>query len=143
MSPASGVPRHERGSIPIEFALGIGVLMLPVAVLVLIFPNWAERQSMARVAAQESAREAAIAPDWDSGAAAASEVAAQIAANHGLAAEDLQEIRLSGSLSRGGSVTATVTVRVPVIVVPGLAPAGGFSWTASHTEPVDRYRSFG
>jgi len=71
VSPASGVPRHERGSIPIEFALGIGVLMLPVAVLVLIFPNWAERQSMARVAAQESAREAAIAPDWDSGAAAA------------------------------------------------------------------------
>jgi hypothetical protein len=129
--------------VAIEFALGVGVLVLPVAALVLVLPGWAERQSMARVAAAEAARTVVVASDWATGIAAGGEVAAEVAANHGLAPGDLEAVRFSGSLVRGDTVTAAVTVRVPLTVVPGLAAAGGFSVTASHSEPVDRYRSLG
>lgn len=131
----------ERGAVPVEFALGAGLLVLPIAALVTVFPTWSERQSMARVAAQEAARTVVLADDWTEGTGAGGALATQIAVNHGLAAGDLAVV-FAGALDRGGAVTTTVTVPIPGITIPGIGEAGGFSWSVTHTERVDDYRSF-
>lgn len=140
--PAGVVARAapERGAVAVEFALAVGLLLLPVAVLVLTFPTWAEHQSMARLAAQEAARAVVLAPDPAGGHAEGVAVAQRIAANHGLAGR-ITGVAYEGAAVRGGAVSAVVTVRVPVPDLGSLAPLPDLTWTARHTEPVDPYRS--
>jgi len=130
----------EDGSVPIEFALGIGLLLLPVAVGVLTFPTWVERQSLARLAAQEAARTVVLAADPAAGYQAGTALAQRIAANHG-APDAITAVTYDGAPIRRGSITATVTVAIPL---PGLPPFDllpALAWTTSHTEPIDPYRS--
>lgn len=130
----------EQGTVAVEFALSVGLLLLPVAVLVLTFPTWAEHQSMARLAAQEAARAAVLAPDPATGQTAGVALAQRIAANHGLPGR-ITDVAYEGAAVRGGTVTAVVTIRIPV---PGLGPLAALpdlAWTTRHTEPVDPYRS--
>ncbi len=61
----------ESGFVATEFAFGVAVLVLPVALLVLTFPRWSERQVTARVVAREVARRAARDGVCDAGAARA------------------------------------------------------------------------
>lgn len=137
-SPPGG---GERGSVPIEFALATGLLLLPVAVLVLTFPTWVERQSMARLAAQEAARTVAVASDPVTAAAAGHDLAELIASNHG-APGAITSVAYEGAPVRGGSVTAVVTVTVPLPDLPVFGGLPDATWTTRHTEPVDPYRSF-
>lgn len=131
----------QAGSIPIEFALGVGVLVLPVALLVVTLPLWVERQSAARLAAREAARTVVVADDLGRGVAAGRDAAARVAANHGIPSEDF-EVSFAGSLDRGDAVTATLVARFPATAFPGLGDVAAFTWTVRHTEHVDRYRSF-
>lgn len=154
---ASAAPRHaEDGSAPLELALGVGLLLLPVAVLVLSFPTWIERQAMARAAAGEAARAAVLAEHPDGAVAAAEALVAEAARNHGVDPADVTVCLSSAPvgappgactdrphLGRGAAVTAEVTVRLPALTLPGLATAlEATSTTARHTERVDRYRSY-
>lgn len=137
---------HERGAIPVEWALGIGLLVLPVAMLVALFPEWAERQAAARVAAREAARVAALAEDPVSAATVAAAVAREVAANHGLSPEELTvtlDLPLDGdgSIRRDGAVAARAEVQIPLVAVPLAGSAGGWTWAVTHREPLDRYRS--
>lgn len=134
-------PDQERGGVPIEFALGIGLLVLPVALMVLVFPTWTERQSMARLAAQEAARSVVLADDFAAGSAAGTALAQEIAANHDLAGT-IEAVEFSGSLERGATVEATVRVTIPWPAVPFFGSGGGISWSVRHAEQVDAYRSF-
>jgi hypothetical protein len=138
LTNASAEP--EQGSVAVELSLGIGLLVLPMALLVLLLPTWLERQSMARVAAQEAARSVAVAADPQQASAIASEVVTRIAVNHGLPADAIT-VRISGGLGRGQVVTATVTVDMPATSFPGLTEVGGFSYTTAHREVIDPYRS--
>jgi Flp pilus assembly protein TadG len=131
----------ESGAVAVEFALGVGLLLLPVAILVLVLPTWVEHQSMARVAAQEAARTVALAGDHTAGVEAGTAAARAVAANHGLA-DSLAEIGFEGHLERGGTITASVTVTIPVVDLPLVGQSGGFNVTVRHREPVDQYRSF-
>ena len=45
-----GVRRSERGFVAIEFALAVGLLLLPVVMLVAALPSWVEREHAATVA---------------------------------------------------------------------------------------------
>jgi hypothetical protein len=130
--------RGQRGSVPIEFALGVGVLVLPVALLVLTLPGWVERQMVARLAAQQAARLVVLEGEAD--VAAVARLVDGIAANHGVPAGDVA-VEVAPSPAPGAVVTAAVTVRVPVAVVPGFGPAGGFTLRAAHSVRVDDYRS--
>lgn len=132
--------RREAGGVPVEFALGVGVLVLPVALLVLTLPTWVERQSAARLAAREAARTVVVADSLAAGIAAGHDAAARVATNHGIDPADLP-VTFAGSLARGGTVTATVDARFPATAFPGLGAAGAFSVTITHTEHVDAYRS--
>lgn len=135
--------RDEGGYVAAELALGIGLLVFPVAMLVLTLPTWSERQSSARAIAREAARTVAIGGECDTGAAR--RVAATMASNTGLrgGAIDVSLDCPDGQrLPRGGEVTASVTVSMPAVDIPGIAEVGAWSWTARHSEPVDQYRSF-
>ena len=134
---------RERGFVAGELALGIGLLLVPVALLVLTLPTWSERQTTARSIAREVARGVAVAGTCDR--ARALDLGHNMARNLGSPPGDI-DVQLdcaSGArLPRGGNVRASVTVAVPAVALPGIGSVGAWSWTAHHSEPVDQYRSF-
>jgi len=134
--------RREAGFVATEFALGVAVLVLPVALLVLTFPRWSERQVTARVIGREVARRAAREGVCDRDAARA--LGATMARNLGVAPADVSvDLRCAGGvgLAPGTDVEAAVTISMPAVQVPGVGAVGAWSWTARHREPVDRYAS--
>jgi hypothetical protein len=134
----------DGGYVAAEFTMGVCVILLPVTMIVLALPVWSERQAMAQRAANESAREMALAASSASGLAAAERVVAEVAANYGIARNDVRGPNLSagGGLAGGSTVVSQVTVRMPVMVIPLIGRVGSWSWTAVHAERVDDYRSF-
>jgi len=132
----------EGGYVAAELALGIGLLVFPVALLVLTLPTWSERQTTARSIAREVSRVVAVAGVCDRGRAV--DTGNDMARNLGLSPSDV-DVQLDcaprGRLPRGGSVRASVTVAVPAVTFPGIGSIGAWSWTAHHSEPVDQYRS--
>lgn len=144
--PASfgrGGVRRDDGYAALELALGVGLIVFPVALLVITLPTWSERQSVAREAAQEAARAVVVADSADAGWHEAEEVVARVALGYGLDPGDLVLRRPADpSLQPGQAVTAEVVVRIPATVFPGLGSVGSLHWTARHTEVVDLYRGF-
>jgi hypothetical protein len=148
---------REAGHAAVELALAVGLLLLPVAILVLSFPTWIERQSMARSAAREVARIVVLSPDPVQGAATAAHRLADIAHNHGVdpagvtlcyavhAVTEAAPSTCTGlvRVARGEAVTAYVTVPLPALEFPGLPiRLTERSFTVTHTERVDLYRSW-
>jgi hypothetical protein len=134
---------RERGYVAAELALGIGLLVFPVALLVLTLPTWSERQTTARSIAREVSRVVAVAGVCDR--QRATKTGNDMARNLGLAPGDIAvalDCPVGARLPRGGSVRASVTVSVPAVDIPGIGGVGAWSWTAHHSEPVDQYRSF-
>ncbi|NOY54703.1 MAG: hypothetical protein GXP34_01825 [Actinobacteria bacterium] len=127
----------DRGSAPLELAAAVGLLLIPAVLLVLSFAPWVERQMMAREIARNVARTAAATAEFaDTG-----DLVTRAALNYGVDREDVT-VTLGGSVGRGGLVTATVDVRMPAIVIPGVGEFGSVTWTVHHTEQVDPYRSY-
>ena len=133
----------EDGYVAAELALGVGLLVFPVAMLVLTLPTWSERQSAARSIAREAARTVAVAGICDAGVAR--DVGATMSENLGVAGNQVDvalDCAPGQRLRRGGEVTASVTVAMPAVDIPGIGAVGAWSWTTEHREPVDQYRSF-
>ena len=128
-SRRSGRP-PEGGYVAAELALGVGLLVFPIALLVLTLPTWSERQTTARSIAREVSRVVAVAGACDRGRAA--ETGHEMARNLGLSPGDI-DVQLDCApgqrLPRGGHVRASVTVAVPAVTIPGLTVeivGGGF-----------------
>jgi hypothetical protein len=132
--------RSEAGFVAIEFAVGVGLLVIPVALVVLTLPGWSERQATARAVGREVARHAARDGVCDLSAARA--IGASMAVNLGVPSHDLV-VDLAcvdgAELPPGGDVEAEVTVAMPAVQLPGIGAVGAWSWTARHREPIDRY----
>ncbi len=132
--------RNTEGFMLIEFLAGMGFLLLPLAILVMVFPTWAERQSMGRVAAREAARTYVLTGDQ----ARAQAVVDGIAADYGMKPGQYQLTfpDLAPQLARGQTVTAQVNVNVPVTNIPVWnLDTDAFTLTSRHREVVDQYRS--
>ena len=143
-----GGDHRERGSISIEAVFAIGFLLIPAAALMAQLPGWIGTTQAAQAAAFEAARQVVLSDTMDEGLAAASSVASEVIANHGMDAADLLAVDVAadppGGLQRGQEVTVTVTVRGQPILVPGLGEVGNpFAAVGAATERVDDYRSFG
>jgi hypothetical protein len=132
--------RSERGFVAVEFALAIGVLLLPVLLLVAAMPSWVERQHAATVAARDAAAVAVGAFPAD-GSAAARDAAIETAGSYGIAPADVAVAFTRNDLRRGGIVSVQVTVRMPAMVVPGVGTVGGFRWSVVQSRRIDDYRS--
>lgn len=132
--------RSAAGFVATELVLGIGVLLVPVALVVLTLPTWSERQTTARAVAREVAR--TIATEGVCDTAAADRVAAVMASNLGMRAGDLAVAVgcVSGApLDPGSDLEARVTVRMPAVHLFGVGDLGEWTWTARHRQPVDVY----
>ena len=130
----------EAGFVATELALGVGLLVFPVALLVLTLPGWSERQVTARVISREVARR--VAREGVCDAAAARALGAAMAHNLGVPGDGRRSTcRCSDGtpLPPGSDIEARVTVTIPAVQVPGIGAVGAWSWTARHREPVDRY----
>lgn len=140
--------RLERGHAGIELALAIAVLMIPAALIVFGFGPWSERVVLAESAAAEAARVSVLELSTVEGETAA----AAIAANYGLSPDEFRigwcgAVPAEGgsgtcSMDRGGVVSATVEVWVPVVVTPW-GTVGGVWVSRHHAERIDLYRSLG
>ncbi len=136
--------RGESGFVAAELAIGLALLVLPVGCLVLTLPTWAERQATARAVAREVGRSTAVAGTCDADGARV--LARQMAVNLGLRSSDVSialDCRPGAVLPRAGQVTATVTVEVPAVAIPGMGDVGAWHFTVGHTESLDPYRSVG
>lgn len=132
--------RDDRGSAAIELPLAVGLLLLPMAMIVMALPSWPERQTVATAAAKEAASLYANAPDPTSGVYLAQAAVDQAAANYGLPANTLT-LQLIGEWCRSCPVTASVRVDIPALAVPLIGDIGAFQWTATSTARIDDYRS--
>jgi hypothetical protein len=130
--------RGDRGTAAVELPLSVGLLLLPIAVLVMVVPQWPEHQTVATAAAKEAATLYATAATPADGVDAAQAAVDRAASNYGL---DRMSLELSGSWCRGCSVTAEVTVDVPAVQVPFIGSTGSVSWTARSSARVEDYRS--
>ena len=132
--------QRDAGAAAIELPLAVGLLLLPIAMLVMLVPQWPERQTVARSAAKEAASLYANAGDQSSGAALAEASVAQAAANYGLPSSALT-VALEGEWCRACTVTAAVTVDVPAIEIPVIGTVGAFTYTSRSSARIDDYRS--
>lgn len=144
--------RRDRGTSPVELALGIFLLLFPMTLLVLGLAPWVERRNVASRLASEAARLVALDPTAGV-AAAVTEIQLE---GRGLGLEDAGiTVSFCGrgpvppaaadpsschGVGRGEVVTVAVTIDVPTLETP-LASIGGMRLTAVHAEAVDPYRS--
>lgn len=137
--------REETGAAyaAVEMILVAGLILLPLLAGIAQLPRWVDAVSTADLAAQEAARRYVLADDGHEAAAAAEGVVAAIVANRGIDVGAIETVHIDGSLERGATVTVTVTIRVPPVVLPGVGLVGGeISLSRSATERVDDYRQF-
>lgn len=140
----------DRGHAAVELALGVGVLLLPVALVVTAFGPWSERRVIAEAAAAEAARTTVLELDHAAGGA----VVLSAATARGVV-PDLIRLGWCGAvpvaveqapgacpLLRGTSVEARVEVWAPLMRTPW-GDVGGIWVSGTHTEPIDLYRSLG
>ncbi|HET9258647.1 MAG TPA: hypothetical protein VFP42_00795 [Acidimicrobiia bacterium] len=133
-----------------ELAMAAGLLLIPVALVVMSLGPWSESRVDAEALASEAARAAVL--DLNVAAGTGQVMAALTTLD--LAAEGIR-IGWCGTepqplatapgtcgFSRGSVVSVTVQVWTPLIATPWGA-VGGLWVAGEHTEPMDLYRSLG
>ena len=130
-----------------EWAVALGLLILPLVMIVGSIAPWMARQTMVREIGQEAARAIVLADDWESGSLKAEEISASIATNYGLTndAWELVSVRTEpeeAGLVRGVDVVVEVRVRIPALTIPGIGSVAEVWWHTEHEEHVDDFRSF-
>lgn len=130
----------DRGASPLELALGLMLLVVPVTIIVLSVAPVFEHRNFVRRAAAEAARTLVLADDQPEAAAAS--VVKTIAIGMGIDPADVTVILCGGaacSLERGAQVSVQVFAVVPEL--SSFLPIGQLTVDATHIEQVDLYRS--
>ena len=139
---------NERGHAAVEFALAMGVLLLPAAIAVLSFGPWVQTRVEAEAIAAETARAAVLALSQP----VAESLAATMGEELGFGSERMRlgwcdtapvgvgEGTGSCPVLRGAAVSVTVQLWTPAITTPW-GGVGGLWVTGEHAEPIDLYRS--
>jgi hypothetical protein len=142
---------EERGSAPLEMVLGIGLILIPLALISLSFGPLLQRIVFTRIAAAEAARELVLSDGSESAVLA---LVRQMAINHGLAMGGVEVGFCDGVTGpitsaprsacgppvKGQIVTVLITTRSPAFVTP-YGGVGRVTIRAAHTEMVGLYRS--
>jgi hypothetical protein len=145
----------EDGFSSVEWALGLGLIILPLVIAVTSVAPVLDRLSTARTLAAETARTMVLADDWEAGEERAFGTARLVAANHGIDEDEWCDgtpldgcvsVEITGTtpgvLERGGEVFVVVRIPTAAVTVPFIGEFASFMLRGSHTERVDDYRSF-
>jgi Flp pilus assembly protein TadG len=139
--PADGAVRpgsdDDRGSVAVELALGVPLLVLMLFLLIGAF-NMGRANIDVNAAAGAASRAASLARTAGAATAAANDSAT---ANLG---DDCARIRVAVDTSgfrRGGTVTVTLACTVPTRGLIRVGLPGSLTITGSSTSPIDRYRA--
>jgi hypothetical protein len=132
--------QRRAGFVAIEWVAAVTLLLMPAVVLGGSLPRWAERRHAATVAAREAVRE--LEREWPNLDAARAELVARyVAAEHGVDSSDVTVRINAGHANPGDQLRVEVSVSMPAIVLPGLARAASWTYTASGSARIDDYRS--
>lgn len=123
----------DGGSIAAEFAVGVGVLVLPMTVLVLMLPAWIDVQDAARDAARQGARLAVH--DLEQTTGSIEDWVADLLAGRSVEVADVEVLRSSER------ARVRVVVHVPAPMIPFAGNVGSFTLAEEHVEVIDPYRS--
>ncbi len=141
----------RRGSAPLELILGVGLILVPLALLALSFGPLIQRMVFVRIAAAEAARELVL---TDGSEERAQQLVRLIALNHGLD-PDLVGVGFCdaaptpvtarpgsacGPLVKGKLLQVEITIDGAAWSTP-YGVVGDVHVRASHTEMVGLYRS--
>lgn len=140
----------DRGHAAVEFALAVGVLLFPVALVVTAFGPWSEMRVDAEAMAAEAARATVLQLDQAFGQAQviADVVSLGLDPSHvrvgwcGAGPSPMDSAAGACPLTRGSVVSVTIELWTPLISTPW-GPVGGVWASADHAEPIDLYRSLG
>ena len=128
-----------------ELLLGVVLLLMPVSILVVTFPTWAERRSMAESVAYEAAQTVARSNNWGTGKRRAEALVAEMGRNYGLTRDQItltwEPDRGEAPVERGERVRASVAVEVPAVAFPWGGGAGEWRIPAEKVVTADLYRS--
>lgn len=127
----------------IEWVAAMVFLLLPVVVISAGVSRWPERQQVARAASAEAARAAVLSDNQGEALANANAVAAEVAANYGVTADQFSVEVSSPEWSWGQPLTVTVTMSMPSIDVPGVGSWSATRWSSSSTQRIEDYRGLG
>jgi hypothetical protein len=130
----------ERGATPVELALGVMLLVVPVTIIVLSIAPVFEHRNFVRRAAAEAARTMVLSTA-DPSAEALTVIEAQ-ARSMGIDPDNVTVLLCGGEMctvDRGSVVTVEVTVVVEEL--SAFLPIGTITVNAVHSEQVDLYRS--
>ncbi len=139
--PSSSQPDGtERAFIALEWVVAMVFLLLPVVLIGAGVSRWPERQQVARAAAAEAAR-AAVLSDTEAGAVAnANLVAAEVASNYGVPADQFTVDVSTPNWDWGQPVTVTIAMSMPSIDVPGVGSWSVSRWSSASTQRIEDYR---
>ena len=145
----------EDGFAAVEWALGLGLIVLPLVIAVASIAPVLDRLSTARTVAAEAARAMVLADDWADGEERAFDLAQSVARNHGIGADEwcsgpgrdgCVSVEITGTtpgvLARGGEVYVVVRIPTASVTVPFIGEFASFMLQGAHTERADDYRSF-
>ena len=130
----------DRGATPVELALGVMLLVVPVTIIVLSIAPVFEHRNFVRRAAAEAARTMVLSTS-DPSAEALAVIKAQ-AESMGIDPDKVTVLLCGGAVctvDRGSVVTVDVTVVVEEL--SAFLPIGTITVNAVHSEQVDLYRS--
>lgn len=128
--------------------MAVGVLLLPVALVVIGFGPWSERRVEAEAVAAEAARAAVLSLSVEAGEAAAIEALHDVDIDRELVrigwcgAAPARVPAGTCSFERGSVVAVNVELWTPLVSTPW-GPVGGLWVVGEHSEPIDLYRSLG
>lgn len=141
----------QRGSAPIELVLGIGLLLIPLALLSLSFAPLLQRMVFVRIAAAEAARELVLS---DGSEARVLALIREIANNHEVQVAGVSVSYCDGVMGlvdslprsdcgspvKGNLFKVVISTRAPAFFTP-YGTVGNVTVRATHTEMVGLYRS--
>ena len=132
--------QHEDGFVAVEWIGAVVLLLFPVLFIGAGISRWPERQHAARAVASEAARAAVIAPDQASAIADANTVGRQVAANYGLAANEITIEVQFDSWEWGAELTVKATTVMPTLDVPGVGSWSASDWSVEVSQRIEDHR---
>jgi len=134
--------RTDRGFIAAEWVAAIGLLLVPTYIAIVTATRIPEVQSNAQIMATEAARAGAQANSCEGANQAAFVAAENLADQLGLAGRGTTVQSEGTAWQPGGVYRVVVRTPAPLVLIPGFPSftIPGARISASHSEPIDRYR---